>query len=43
MQRFLMLKEVVLIFTVMVKEFRCLTEDIAVLVCRRLTADMPET
>lgn len=43
MQRFLMLKEVVLIFTVMVKEFRWLTEDIAVLVCRILTADMPET
>jgi hypothetical protein len=43
MQRFLMLKEVGHIITIMVKELRCLTEDIAVLVCRRLTADIPET
>jgi hypothetical protein len=42
MQRFLMLKEVIHIITSMVKELTCLTEDIAVLVCRRLTANMPE-
>jgi hypothetical protein len=43
MQRFLMIKEMVHIITIRVKELRCLAEDAEVLVCRSLTADMPET